>query len=178
MSDTTPPLGGLLGDSGAPLALTFRDRSHPISPPTAAVLDRVEKLVALRANEMAEEMARTLPPAAARRHADRLDAKLGAGQHKTGGELWAAEFEADGGARGLQLILFCCLEDARARAADKDALPKAIPFDDIPTVLDESPDAGVVAKLLLPDFFRAAGARRKLPAAEVDRRIRAAVEAA
>lgn len=167
MSDTPASAGDLLGSAGVPLSITFRDKAHPVSPPTLAVLDRVEKLVAVRQNEAVNELDGVLPPEDVETNRQDLMAKLRAKEHRTGGKLWATEFAADGGARGLCLMLWACLEEGRKQASDPKTLPPAIAFDDIPAVLAESPDAQMVAAVLLPSFMQAVGERRKLPAAAV-----------
>lgn len=177
MSTDPAPLstGDVLGEAGVPVSLTFRGRPHPVSPPVPRVIDRVEKLVAFRANAAANDLADALPPADAAALKASVLADLKARQHATGGTLWAAEFGADGGQRGTHLMLFACLEDAREQAKDPTALPPPIPFDDMADVLAESPDAAAVVAVMLPDFLRAAGKRRKFPAATVERMVAQAV---
>lgn len=170
MSDSSgaASAGDVLGGAGVPLELTYKGRKHPVSPPTLAVLDRVEKAVAARAAAAVGELADVLPPKDFADLKADLMAKLRAKEHATGGVLWQAEFAADGGLRGLQLVLWACLEDARERAADKATLPPPVPFEQLPDVFADSPDAEAVAAVLLPDFFRAAAKRRRVPAAAVE----------
>lgn len=171
MSDTPTSAADILGVSGTPVFITYKDQQHPISPPVATVLDLVEQTVARRALAAIRKDAEFMPPEWTAGQEKDLGAMMRQREHATGGTLWAAEMGADGGMRGLQLVLWASLEDARNRTKDKTTLPPAIPFDDIPAVLEESPDAGAVANLLLPDFFRAAGKRRKMPAAVVEKAI-------
>ena len=177
MSDTAPAAGDLLGSAGVPLSVTYRGHQHPVSPPTLAVLDRVEKLVAARQNAAVNDLEGVLPAADHAELKADLMAQLKAREHRTGGRLWAAEFAADGGQRGLCLMLWGCLEEARSQAADPKSLPPATPFDDVPALLRESPDAEMVAAVLLPDFISAVGQRRNLPAAAVGEMIRRYQEA-
>lgn len=164
----TATVGDVLGSSGAPLCLTYLGKSHPVSPPTLRVLDRVEKFVAKRAAESLAELASVLSPAELQRQQKSLDTAIRAREYATGGELWAAEFRSDGGNRGMLIMLWCCLEEARESTKRPTELPPPIPFDDMPTVLQESPDAGTVMAMVLPDFSRAVGKRRRLPAAMMD----------
>lgn len=171
MSDTPTSAADILGVSGTPVTITYKGQRHPISPPVATVLDLVEQTVARRALQAIQDDAEFMPPEWTAEQRAQLGALMRQREHATGGKLWAAEFSADGGMRGLQLVLWACLEDARTRAKDKATLPPAIPFDDMTTVLAESPDAGAVAELWMPDFFKAAGKRRKMPAAVVEKAI-------
>ena len=166
MSESNMGTGDVLGAAGATLTVTYKDRQHPVSRPTARVLDRVEMLVAQNQNAATNEMAGILPAKDAAAMKADLMTKLRAREHATGGTLWAAEMEADGGMRGLQMVFWSCLEDARERSADKAGLPPPIKIEEIPAVLAESPDAEMVARLLLPDFFQAAQRRRGVPAAK------------
>lgn len=163
--------GDILGGSAIPLTITFRGKTHTVSPPTLAVLDRVEKLVAMQAAESIREQAEYMPPEWVKQQEDKLGAMLRVREHRTGGKLWQEAFEADGGLRALQLMLFACLEEARAGTADQQSLPPPIRFESIPDLLAESAEAGTVANLLLPDFFRAAAKRRKASAAAVEQAI-------
>lgn len=169
--------GDALGAAGAPVRLTFRGHTHPVSPPTARVIDRVEKLVAFRVNAAAHELADTLPAADAHALRQSVLDDLKARRHATGGPLWAAEFAGDGGQRGTWLMLFACLEEGRAEEPEKDSLPPPLAFEDMPDVLAESPDAAAVVAVLLPDFIRAAGRKGRLPAAAVQRITEQAVKA-
>ncbi len=171
MSDTPTSAADILGVAGAPMFITYRGHQHPVSPPVATVLDLVEQTVARRALEQIKADAEFMPPEWTAKQEKDLGALMRQREHATGGSLWAAEMGAEGGVRGLQLILWASLEDARRRAKDKAALPPAIKFDDIPDVLEESPDAEAVANLLLPAFFKATGKRLKLPAAATAKAI-------
>lgn len=173
-NSTQTAAGDLLGASGVPLSLRFDGREHPVSYPTLRVLDRVEKLVVRRAIDAIEELATVLSReemAAARAE---LNSMVRAREHATGGRLWAQEFGADGGLRGLQLLLWACMEEGR------EALPIAergqpVPFDDMPTIMAESPDAGSVIAQVLPDFTAAVGKKRKIPAAKLQQMMEAAI---
>lgn len=154
---------------GTPLSLTYKGHTHPVWRPTLRVLDRVEELVAQRAVAAAEKQAKYLPPKTVAKREKELFAKLDAEENATGGKLWQGEFQGDGGARGMCLILFACLEEARSKTADKSALPPAIPFDDVAEVLNESPEAAAVGKVLLKSFFSLAARRKKTPVAAVEK---------
>ena len=167
MSEQNMGTGDVLGAAGATLTVTYRDKKHPVSRPTARVLDRVEMLVAQNQNAAANDLAGVLPPKDVAAMKADLMTKLRAREHVTGGSLWASEMEADGGMRGLQMVFWSCLEEAREKASDKAGLPPPIKIEEIPAVLAESPDAEMVARLLLPDFFQAAQRRRGVPAAKI-----------
>lgn len=156
---------------GSPLTLTYKGNAHPVSRPVLRVLDRVEELVALRAVAANERQSKYLPAAVSARREKELFAKLDACENATGGKLWQAEFEADGGARGLQLILFACLEVGREKAKDKESLPPPIPFEDITDVLNQSPEAAYVSRAVVRGFFTRAAERRKIPAAQVEQAL-------
>lgn len=163
--------GDVLGAAGTPLTLTYRGQAHPASPATLAVVDRVEKLVAARQTAAVSELEGVLSPAELADLRRDLRAGLKAREHATGGSMWASEMGADGGTRGLMLILFACLEQARETAKDPKSLPPPISFEDMTTVLFESPDAAEVAALLMPDFFLRVGERKKLPPATVQKLV-------
>lgn len=173
MSEANDPPATAGDVLGTPLSLTYQGHTHPVWRPTLRVLDRVEELVAQRAVAACERQ-KFLPPKVYAELKERLYAKLGAEEHATGGSLWQDQFNADGGARGLSLILFCCLAEARDRAADKSALPPAIPFEDLPAVLNEAPEAARVGRALLKGFFKLAAGKRKIPAAAVEQAMQAA----
>lgn len=160
-----------MGAAGAPLSITFRGKTHPVSPPTAAVLDLVEKKVVELAEANVEEMAGTLSPKRVEAMRDKFDALVRKREHATGGVLWREQMEADGGQRGANLMLWACLEMARLKAADPKALPPAIKLEAVTDVLQESPDAGRVAGLIVEGFMVEAGKRRKVPASEIQRAI-------
>lgn len=174
-------VGDVLGNAGVVVSLTYMGRPHPVSYPTPRVLDRVEKLVAQRASAAIAELADVLPPAEHQSAKDRFHELLLAKEHGTGGKLWVKEFEADGGLRGVLMMLWACLEEGRDISKDKAKLAPPIPFEDMATVLQESPDAQTAILMVLPDFIRAAGQRRKFPAAmiaEMESRIRESIPGA
>jgi len=160
-------VGDVLGAAGAPIALTFRGASHPVSYPTLRVLDRAEKLVAMRASAAIAELADVLPTEELAEQKRELNSMIRSKQHGTGGKLWAEEFGQDGGMRGVLIMLWCCLEEARD-GKPKESLPPPVAFDDMPLLLSESPDVFAVMGIVVPDFIRAAGTRRRLPAASLD----------
>jgi hypothetical protein len=164
MSDTPLSAGDLLGSAGVPLHITHNGHPHPLAPPDSLrVLDRVEKVIATQAAAEVARQAEYMPRAfAAKQEADLLR-RLRLREHATGGAVWAEEFQADGGARGVLLVLYACLLEGRDLCRDKVSLPPPIGWDDLPAVLKSSPDAQTVAALLVPDFFRAVGVRKNLP---------------
>jgi hypothetical protein len=156
MAEPTASAGDVLGAAGAPVSLRFDGKEYPVAYPTLRAIDRIEKLVA----ELADVLT---PQEMAEAKAD-LQQKVRAKQHATGGSMWLEEFGADGGARGLLLMFWACLEEAREKVP-LATRPDPIPFDEMPRLLAESPDAMNAVALVLPDFTRAVGAKLKLPAA-------------
>lgn len=155
---------------GTPLSLTYRGHVHPVWRPTLRVLDRVEELVALRAVDACERQ-KFLPPKVYAELKDGVYARLRAEEHATGGSLWQEQFQADGGARGLLLILAACLAEARDKAADKSTLPPPIPFDDLTDVLNEAPEGAAVGRAILKSFFSLCAKRKRAPAGVVEKAL-------
>lgn len=171
MSDSTKPVtaGDLLGSAGVPIFLTYRGKQYPVSPPTLRVLDRIEKLVVRRAIDSIEALQDVLTPAEYAAQSQELNSLIRAKEHGTGGKLWATEFTAEGGLRGVMLLLWACLEEAR------DPKVEGIDFEDMPQVFAESPDASAIVAQVMPDFTRAVGQRRKIPTAKLEESMKKAL---
>jgi hypothetical protein len=164
MTDAPLSAGDLLGSDGVPNAVTHDGRSHPLAPPDMlGVLERVEATIAQQAVAELGRQAAFMPKEWTAKREKDLMRRLGLREHRTGGAMWAEEFEADGGTRGVLLVLYACLVEGRDLAKDKAALPPPIAFDDLPGVLLQSPDAKTVAALLVPDFFGKVAGVRNLP---------------
>jgi hypothetical protein len=164
MAEPTASAGDVLGAAGAPVSLRFDGKEYPVAYPTLRAIDRIEKLVVRRATDAIAELADVLTPQEMAEAKADLQQKVRAKQHATGGSMWLEEFGADGGARGLLLMFWACLEEAREKVP-LATRPDPIPFDEMPRLLAESPDAMNAVALVLPDFTRAVGAKLKLPAA-------------
>jgi hypothetical protein len=105
----------------------------------------------------------SLPPEEYDQFRADLGAMMRAGEYKTFGRLWAEQFNAEGGKRGMSILLFCSMEEGRELSKNPRAMPELLPFSEMMKVLRDSPDAKEVAAMVLPDFFRAAGASLDLP---------------
>lgn len=162
-SPSTVPLGKVLGAAGAPMTLTYNGKEHPVSPANLRVHDRVEKFVAKLASAELAELKDTLPPEEFEAMRGELGSLIRKGEHKTLGKLWLEQIYADGGARGILIMLHCCLEEARDSAKRPKELPAPIPFGDLNDVLQDSPDAREVLAVMVPDFFRVAATNKRIP---------------
>jgi hypothetical protein len=164
-----------MGNDGTPHTLRWNGRDYPVGEPCPAVVDRIEKHVIRAALDGLEEAKGAMTPAEQRRADDALQAAIRTRQHRPGGALWAAEMAADGGVRGLVLMLWSCMAEAHE---GKDR-PPPTPDDVWAMYHEANAEVLAAAALVLPDFTRRAGERRKLPPAAIAAEVaRAVVRAA
>lgn len=170
-------VGDVLGTSGSTLYLTWGGVKYPVAYPTLATTDRIEKLVARRALDEINKLKDIYTPEEFTDEMREYRRLIRSGQHGSGGDMWTAEFTADGCGRGLCFMLWASLAEARESLppAERAKIPE-IPFEDVNKVIEESEDAAMAVAMISPDFAKAVGQKKRRNTATIEAALRLAVE--